>query len=32
MMAAKSHTGELLAILYWDEEKMSWHPKKVFAT
>ena len=32
MMAAKSHTGELLAMLYWDEEKMSWHPKKVFVT
>src|SRR5207237_9425142 len=26
MMAANSPTGDLLAILYWDDEKKSWHP------
>ncbi|MFL5732633.1 MAG: tRNA pseudouridine(55) synthase TruB [Chloroflexia bacterium] len=29
-MAASSQAGDLLAILYWDEENGSWRPKKVF--
>ena len=30
-LAAYTQEGELLAILYWDEEKSAWQPKKVFA-
>ena len=30
MLAAKRQTGDLLAILYWDADKNSWHPEKVF--
>jgi tRNA pseudouridine55 synthase len=29
MLAAKTPGGELLAIMYWDEAKGSWQPKKV---
>ncbi|HUP27477.1 MAG TPA: tRNA pseudouridine(55) synthase TruB [Chloroflexia bacterium] len=29
-MAAKTQTGELLAVLHWDAEKEAWQPKKVF--
>jgi tRNA pseudouridine55 synthase len=32
MMVANRASGQLLAVLYWDEEKSIWKPKKVFAT
>jgi hypothetical protein len=28
---AKTESGELLAVLYWDAEREVWQPKKVFA-
>jgi tRNA pseudouridine55 synthase len=31
VMAANSPAGDLLAILYWDEDRGFWQPKKVFA-
>lgn len=31
MLAAKTATGEMLAVLYWDGERGVWQPKKVFA-
>ncbi|HEX8220956.1 MAG TPA: tRNA pseudouridine(55) synthase TruB [Chloroflexia bacterium] len=31
MLAAQTAAGELLAVLYWDEERGVWQPKKVFA-
>jgi tRNA pseudouridine55 synthase len=30
MLAARRSTGDLLAILYWDNEIRLWHPRKVF--
>ncbi len=30
MLAARTHDGELLAIVYWDAEKAFWQPRKVF--
>jgi tRNA pseudouridine55 synthase len=32
MMVANKASGQLLAVLYWDEEKSIWKPKKVFTT
>jgi tRNA pseudouridine55 synthase len=32
MMVANRASGQLLAVLYWDEEKNVWKPKKVFTT
>ncbi len=29
-LAAKTASGELLAVLYWDDSKGAWQPKKVF--
>jgi tRNA pseudouridine55 synthase len=30
MLAARRSSGDLLAILYWDNEICLWHPRKVF--
>jgi tRNA pseudouridine55 synthase len=32
MIVANRASGQLLAVLYWDEEKSIWKPKKVFTT
>ncbi|HYP39689.1 MAG TPA: tRNA pseudouridine(55) synthase TruB [Chloroflexia bacterium] len=32
MMVANRASGQLLAVLYWDEEQRIWKPKKVFTT
>jgi tRNA pseudouridine55 synthase len=32
LMAARSPSGELLAVLQWDQDRQLWHPRKVFST
>jgi tRNA pseudouridine55 synthase len=32
MMVANKASGELLAVMYWDDEMGMWKPKKVFTT
>lgn len=31
MMAVETQDGEILAVVYWDEAKGFWQPKKVFS-